>query len=236
MSESMQIWMESIFNIAYLIAIWWLVWRMYTRQPRLPAGRRQQTKPFLWAFTLLAIGDTGHVGFRVLAFSLGGLDQTVRIFGRQYGLVGAGALSTAITITFFYMLLLVAWSRRFAEPYDWFTYLLLLAGFARLGYMALPVNQWGSPVPPQPYSLYRNLFLVVQGLGVAYLILKDAAREKDRTYLWVGICILISFAFYLPVILFVQQVPLIGMLMIPKTLAYVAIAAIVYRNLFKIEG
>jgi hypothetical protein len=34
------------------------------------------------------------------------------------------------------------------------------------------------------------------------------------------------------VILFVQQVPMLGMLMIPKTLAYVAIAALAYRGLY----
>jgi hypothetical protein len=44
---------------------------------------------------------------------------------------------------------------------------------------------------------------------------------------------LVSYGFYIPVILFVQTLPLIGMLMIPKTLAYVAIAIIAYRNLFR---
>ena len=38
---------------------------------------------------------------------------------------------------------------------------------------------------------------------------------------------------YIPVILFVQQVPTIGMLMIPKTLAYVAIGFIAYFSLYR---
>ncbi len=33
--------------------------------------------------------------------------------------------------------------------------------------------------------------------------------------------------------LFVQQVPMIGMLMIPKTIAYVAIGFLAYRDLYK---
>jgi hypothetical protein len=97
--------------------------------------------------------------------------------------------------------------------------------------MAFPENQWNSLVPPQPYSLYRNAFLVVQGLGAATLILRDATAQKDRTFIWVGLCILLSYAFYTPVILFVQRVPVVGMLMIPKTLAYVAIAWIAYREM-----
>jgi hypothetical protein len=39
-----------------------------------------------------------------------------------------------------------------------------------------------------------------------------------------------------PVILFVQVAPLVGMLMIPKTLAYVAIAIIAFQKLFRGEG
>jgi hypothetical protein len=74
---------------------------------------------------------------------------------------------------------------------------------------------------------------VVLGLGVAYLILRDARKQADRTFMWIGIMILVSYAFYAPVILFVQQIPVIGMLMIPKTLAYVAIAIIAYRSIFQ---
>jgi hypothetical protein len=45
--------------------------------------------------------------------------------------------------------------------------------------------------------------------------------------------ILLSYAFYIPVILFVQQAPMVGMLMIPKTMAYVGIALIAYYSLFR---
>ncbi len=70
------------------------------------------------------------------------------------------------------------------------------------------------------------------GLGVAYLVLRDAIKANDRPFKWIGAMILVSYAFYTPVILFVQIVPAVGMLMIPKTLALLAIAAIGYRALF----
>lgn len=98
--------------------------------------------------------------------------------------------------------------------------------------MLFPQNQWNNVVPPQPWSLLRNLPLVILGLGVAYLMLRDSTRVDDNTFKWIGIMILVSYAFYAPVILFVQQVPAIGMLMIPKTMAYVAIGFIAYRDLF----
>jgi len=235
MSESMRMWVEIIFNLGYLVAIYWLVWRMSRKQSSLSPQQRRQTRPFIWAFFLLALGDTGHVGFRVLAYAMGGLEKSVKVLGYDVGLVGAGALSTAITVTFFYILILVVWSRRFDKPLGWFGILLILAGIARLVYMMLPENSWNSIVPPQPYSLYRNSFLVIQGLGVAVLIFRDSITQNDRTFLWIGVCILLSYAFYIPVILFVQTIPVIGMLMIPKTLAYVAIAVIGNQKLFQPE-
>lgn len=235
MDETVRMWVEILFNLAYLVAIYWLVVIMFRQRPRLNASQQHMITPIIWAFFLLALGDTGHVGFRVLAYALGGLEQQVNLFGQEIGLVGAGALSTATTVTFFYMLMLVAWSRRFKKSLGWFGVLLILAGVARLVYMTLPVNQWNSIVPPQPYSLYRNIFLTVQGLGVAYLILRDSIKERDKPFTWIGICILISYAFYIPVILFVQQVPVIGMLMIPKTLAYVAIAIIANKSFFQVQ-
>jgi hypothetical protein len=98
--------------------------------------------------------------------------------------------------------------------------------------MLFPQNDWSAVVPPQPWGLIRNLPLMIMGLGVMVLILRDAYRTSDRPFKWIGWCILASYAFYTPVILFVQQVPALGMLMIPKTLAYVAIAVIAYRALY----
>ena len=48
--------------------------------------------------------------------------------------------------------------------------------------------------------------------------------------------ILVSFAFYLPVILFAHPVPLLGMLMIPKTCAYLVVAWVAYRDMWHPRG
>jgi hypothetical protein len=232
MNETAQMWMEISFNILYLVVVWWLVAAMLRRQPAAAEKDQRIGRYFIWAFGLLALGDTGHVGFRVLAYALGGLETSLKLAGMQIGLVGLGALSTAITVTFFYVLVLFVWQERFEQPLGWFGWLLIASAGVRLLVMALPGNQWNSVVPPQTMSLVRNLFLTFSGLGVAYLILRDAARRGDRVYAWIGVSILVSYGFYIPVILFVQTLPLIGMLMIPKTLAYVAIALIAYQNLF----
>lgn len=232
MPESSRAVMEIAFNVAYLVAIWTLVLLMHRRRDRVAAADRGVAQALWWAFALLAIGDTGHVGFRVWAYALGGLEDGLESRALGVPLVGAGALATAITVTLFYVLMLIAWHRRFGKPYGVVGGALFAAAAVRLAVMLLPQNEWAEVVPPQDWSLYRNLPLVVQGLGVAALILRDAGRTDDRLFRWIGIWILVSFAFYAPVILFVQEIPAIGMLMIPKTLAYLAIAWLVYRDLF----
>ena len=233
MSETMRMWVEISFNILYLIVIWALVILMILRKPSVAAQNQRAASLVIWAFGLLALGDTGHVGFRVWAYALGSLDASLQMLGRQMGLVGLGALSTAITVTFFYVLMLELWRERFHRTYGWFEILLLGAAGVRLLLMIPPVNAWNSVIPPQPWSSIRNLPLILLGLGVAYLMLRDARRNADRTFTWIGIMILVSFACYIPVILFVQQAPAIGMLMIPKTMAYVAIGFLAYFDLFQ---
>lgn len=228
MSEAMRMWVEITFNIAYLVVIYGLVVVMFRRRKAVAPADRRVTGLVTAMFALLALGDTGHVGFRVVAYALGGMQAEA--LEAQSALVGAGALATAITVTFFYVLVLVMWQARFQKPYGVFGYILFAAAIVRLVIMVFPQNQWGSVIPPQPWSLYRNLPLMLQGLEAAYLILRDA--RADRTFTWIGLMILVSYACYTPVIFLVQQIPVIGMLMIPKTIAYVVIAIIAYRGLY----
>ena len=227
-------WTEVIFNVAYLIAVWGLVAAMARRRSTVAPNDRTVAQLAMWAFFLLALGDSGHVGFRVLAYARGDLGLKLTVLGQQIGLVGLGALATAFTVTLFYVMMLYVWRARFGKEFGWFEFSLLAAAAVRVGLMLLPGNRWKSVVPPQPWSITRNLPLMLQGLGVAYLILRDAGAARDRTFLWIGVMILISYACYIPVIFYVQQAPLLGMLMIPKTVAYLGIGFLAYRDLYGI--
>ena len=233
MSETMRMWIEILFNLSYLVVVWGLIIMMIKKLPEIIPQKRQLASLFIWAFGMLALGDTGHVGFRVVAYALGSLEAKPVILGVPVSLVGLGALSTAVTVTLFYMLMLLIWRARFEKQLGWFGWFLLVCGGARLVVMAFPQNEWGNLVAPYNWSLLRNSFLILQGLGVLYLILRDAGKFDDRPFLWIGVMIALSFAFYAPVILWVHLVPNLGMLMIPKTCAYVAIAVIAYLDLFK---
>jgi hypothetical protein len=229
MTESTRVWVEIVFNVTYLVVIWTLVGMMARRFDQVAAANRPAAKVLMWAFALLALGDTGHVGFRVIAYALGGLEA-------HPALVGMGALSTAVTVTVFYMLMVDIWRLRYHKPLGVFGWVLLAAGMVRLVVMLFPQNRWGQIVAPYDWSLLRNFLLFVQGVGVMILILRDAIRTGDAPFKWIGIMIALSYLFYAPVILWSAQAPILGMLMIPKTCAYVAIGIIGYRALFRTES
>ena len=227
---------ESVFNILYLTSVWYIVFLMSRTLPFVNTQDRKSAGLIRIAFIMLAAGDTGHVGFRVLANLLKGSGAQAVVFGTPMSLIGLGMMTTAYTVTIFYMLFVYVWQARFNQPANWLTNLVLTAGVIRLIFMALPGNNWGSPIPPQPMSIYRNLPLLIQGAGVVALILLSASRVEDKTFRWIGWMIISSFAFYIPVILFSQSLPAIGMLMIPKTCAYLAVAWIAYRKLWYPSG
>ena len=118
---------------------------------------------FLWAFLLLAIGDTGHVGFRVLAYAKGGLENNEL-------LVGLGALATAVTITIFYVLLVDVWRREAKSPQKLIFWIVVVIAVARFVFMSLDGNDWGQVVPPYKYSMIRNAFLTVMGLVTVVIL------------------------------------------------------------------
>jgi len=232
MPETIRIWIEVSFDIIYLIVVWAMVFTMYRRRSVVRPGNRRVAGLVMIAFTLLALGDTGHVGFRVASYAMGDPTPQFSFLGMLFGLRGIGTLATAVTVTLFYVLMVAIWRYRYDKQYGPFEHLLFASALVRLVLISLPVNQWDSPVPPQPWSFIRNIPLLIQGL-VTYLILRDARANKDRTFWWVGIMILVSFACYMAVVLFVQQMPLIGMLMIPKTMTYITVCLLFYNGLYK---
>lgn len=232
MNQQIITWFEILFDISYLVAVWWMV-ALMTKKMYMVAENEQKVARFVrLAFILLAAGDTGHVGFRAAAALAGNINAEVNVFGSQMTLTGIGMLTTAVTVTFFYMVMVYVWKERYQQKHSWFTYTLLATGIIRLVMMSLPANNWGAAVPPEPFGIYRNIPLMIQGIGAMGLILYDAYRTKDKPFIWIGWMIAVSYLFYTPVILFAQIVPMLGMLMIPKTLAYLAIAVIAYKWLW----
>ena len=65
------------------------------------------------------------------------------------------------------------------------------------------------------------------------LFYRSAKEKQDRAFRWLWLTVVLSFACYLPVVLFADTVPAVGMLMIPKTCAYVWTVLIGYNAMKK---
>ena len=232
MPEAFRMWFEIIFTLSYLVTLWILVIAMKRRQPQLAEADRPLMQLYVWAFGLLAAGDSLHILGRVAAYALGGLDAKPEVFGIPLGIVGIGALATSITLTVFYAMMLVIWRKRFDKPYGVVGAILFAAAVVRLIIMSFPGNQWQNPSSPHDWAIYRNIPFWIQGLGVMYLFWRNGRAANDSLYPKLSILFLLSFAFYTPVVLFAHKIPILGMLMLPKTLIYGIMAYVVYRNLF----
>ena len=71
------------------------------------------------------------------------------------------------------------------------------------------------------------------GFIIIYLFYNSAKENHDKDFQYMWLTIVISFGFYLPVVLFADIVPMIGMLMIPKTCAYIWTVYIGYHAMKK---
>ncbi|MPN65041.1 hypothetical protein SDC9_212820 [bioreactor metagenome] len=92
---------------------------------------------------------------------------------------------------------------------------------ARIALCAFPQNQWLSYQQPLLWGILRNIPFAIMGVMLIVLFAQEARKNNDRVFRNMWLAITLSFAFYLPVVLFAERIPMIGMLMIPKTLAYV---------------
>ena len=59
------------------------------------------------------------------------------------------------------------------------------------------------------------------GIIIIVIFAQEIKRTDDKAFRYIPIAVALSFGFYLPVVLFSGIFPIIGMLMIPKTMAYV---------------
>lgn len=194
-------WIEAVFDVVYLIAA---------------AGIGLLT---LWlggtlvaaAAFVLVVGDAFHLVPRIMAIFT---EQESR-YARA---MGFGKLVASVTMTVFYVLLWHIAGMGLPPAAHWTTLVYALA-ILRIVLCLLPQNRWLDRAPPVRWGIYRNIPFVLLGVMVAARFATYGAQMPMLRYM--PLAIVLSFAFYLPVVLFAGKNPKIGMLMLPKTCAYV---------------
>lgn len=212
----MQAIFETLFDIVYLVTVITLGILMIRKSN----GRKQY---FLFGImaVVLGCGDAFHLVPRAIALCTTGLaDYTAAL--------GVGKLITSITMTLFYVLLYYVWRCRYqTKDTKWLTAAVWVLALSRILLCLMPQNAWTSADAPLSWGIYRNIPFTILGALIVVLFYRSAKQDKAFRLLWLAV--VISFACYIPVVLFADTVPPVGMLMIPKTCAYVWVVLIGYR-------
>lgn len=201
---------ETLFDIVYLVTVITLGVRMI----RGCKGSRQ-FRLFGWMAVVLGAGDAFHLVPRAFALCTTGLENYTAA-------LGVGKWITSITMTVFYLLLYYVWRQRYrVEGKSGLTAAVWLLAGLRVVLCMMPQNQWTSADAPLRWGIWRNIPFALLGLVIIVLFYRSARSQKDRAFRWMWLTIVLSFGFYIPVVLWADAFPMIGMLMIPKTCAYV---------------
>lgn len=206
----MQAIMETLFDVVYLTTVTLLGITMIRKNK----GNLQYLLFGIMAVTLGA-GDAFHLVPRAYALCTTGLQDFVVA-------LGIGKLITSITMALFYVLLYYVWRIRYKiNGKNGLTVTMYVLAALRVALCLFPQNAWTSAEAPLSWAIYRNLPFAAMGLIVIVLFFTEARKHNDHAYRFMWLTIVLSFGFYLPVVLWADTISWVGMLMIPKTCAYV---------------
>lgn len=200
---------EAVFDVLYLLGASvigvYLLATAAQGPPRLLAGVMA---------LLLAFGDAFHLVPRIRVIF--GADEE-----RLRPALGRGKQITSVTMTFFYLLLFELGQYLFGPSPLRFAFYVLVP--VRVVLCLLPQNDWTSRFPPLRWGIMRNIpfFLLGAAASIFFFMHRDIAF--GLSLLWLAAAL--SFLFYLPVVLFANRSPKVGMLMLPKTCMYLWILA-----------
>ena len=203
---------EALFDILYLFSALILAFILLLSSQ----GNSARILAGIMALVLVG-GDAFHLIPRVLVIRTGREEQLRKA-------LGTGKQVTSITMTLFYLLLwqigVLVFSQKDISVWSYIIYTLAVV---RIFLCMLPQNKWQDRYPPVTWGIVRNIPFFIQGAVVAGLFFLQRSPLSGLSSMWLAISL--SFAFYLPVVVWANRNPKIGMLMLPKTCCYLWILA-----------
>lgn len=160
-------------------------------------------------------GDAFHLIPRVVRAFKGSNDKIKKQ-------LGIGLQVSSITMTVFYILLLYIWKNTFTEikaPVA-LELIIWISALIRIFICFLPQNNWCTDEGNMKLSVIRNSVFALTGIGVIILYVVSGNKYDFHMTRMVA-AIIISFGCYFPVTLLSKKMPKLGLLMIPKTCAYI---------------
>ena len=164
---------------------------------------------------VLGGGDSFHLIPRVISL-ISGNEEAFLVP------LGVGKAITSVTMTGFYILLYYVYRIRYNVKGEKYIHIsLYLLSVLRIVLCLLPQNEWTSAEPPLYMGIIRNIPFLIIGIIIIVLFFIQARKNNDKSFRFMYLTIVLSFGFYIPVVLVSHLYPMVGLLMIPKTCAYV---------------
>ena len=202
---------ETIFDILYLCTAFGLAIFLIFRQCS-PASLQWYMGV---SALILVLGDACHLIPRIVA--LWDKNHANHTFS-----LGIGKMVSSLTMTMFYVGLWHIGTVFYGFHRGTANVLIVCLASIRFGLCLLPQNKWTSSGASNRMALWRNIPFFLLGFAVMVLFLVGSSQKPSGpAHLWVAI--FISFAFYIPVVLYSGRNPKIGMLMLPKSCTYIVI-------------
>ncbi len=205
---------ESAFDILYLL------FAVISGFVLLRRASSRTEKQMGFAVLILGCGDAFHLVPRVLNYFVSA-DFTAAL--------GIGKLITSVTMTVFYLLLYHIWLGHYqTREKRSLTVSLWALAILRVALCLLPQNGWLENSSDMTWGILRNIPFVLLGGVVCWLYFRRKAEDHVFRYVW--LYILLSFLFYIPVAVGAGAVPMLGMLMLPKTVCYILLIVVFLRS------
>ena len=197
---------ESFFDILYLLVALIIGIKVLKKDNKL-------SKLMGYSIITLALGDAFHLVPRVLNYFI---NYDFKMY------LGVGKLITSITMTIFYIFMYYIYLKNYEiKENKKITYTIWLLSIIRIILCLLPYNNWLTNDSPFIWGVIRNIPFVIMGLIITILYFNKRNIDKDFKYIW--LYILLSFIFYMIVVLGASSINILGMFMLPKTICYILI-------------
>ncbi len=195
---------ESTFDILYLVLV--ILWGCQI----LKKARNKTERLMGTSALVLGIGDAFHLVPRVLNYF---------IEADFSAALGIGKLVTSITMTLFYVLVYYIWIGYYKKTEDKrLTCFVWALTALRVIICLFPQNGWLTNEGGVLWGILRNIPFTA--LGCLVVALYYGTRNETKRFRFVWLYVTLSFLFYLPVAVGASLVPMLGMLMLPKTVCY----------------
>ena len=222
---------EAGFCICYLVFVLIVAIFMHNKEVSLFAELGPSPDYYRYGFgflmaALLGGGDAFHLIPRIIVNIRGDM-------WKKQTFLGAGNLISSITMTLFYNILIAMGDSMEYSPTEYnyeIEKAILVLTTARIILLLFPQNKWYSEEPVRKWAIIRNVPFAIIGLLTVvgfFNVISHANNYPAAFYVNIMIAVILSFAFYLPVAILGKEKPKLGMLMIPKTMCYIWMMAVI---------